>query len=90
MVSSLGWSKLFSMPQCAVCRFGFGTAPTRLPLGDAGLLTIDSIWRAGVPFIDELAELSIHRQTETTRAKCAARRGLEIAPETHFVARDES
>jgi hypothetical protein len=49
MVSSLGWSKLFSMPKCGVAQFpfGFGTAPTRWPLGDAGLLTNDSTRRAG-------------------------------------------
>jgi hypothetical protein len=36
-------------------------SPDALALGDAGLLTNDSMWRAG-PSIDELSELSIDRR----------------------------
>ena len=41
MLSSLGWSKPFSIPKAAEIRlnFGFGTVPTREPLGTHGLLT---------------------------------------------------
>ena len=44
--------QLFSMPNVTACSltFGFGTAPTRWPLGDAGLLTKGSMQRAGLPY----------------------------------------
>ena len=63
MVSSLGWSKLFSMPNCGGVQLHvrIRNSPDALTLGDAGLLTNDSMWRAG-PSIDELSELSIDRR----------------------------
>src|SRR5262245_2593066 len=49
MMSSLGWSKLFSMPKCGGVQLHLRirNSPDALALGDAGLLTYDSTWRAG-------------------------------------------
>src|SRR5215475_4494452 len=63
MMSSLGWSKLFSMPKCGGVQLHrrIRNSPDALALGDAGLLTYDSTWRVG-PSIDGLGELSIDRR----------------------------
>jgi hypothetical protein len=59
MLSSLGWSKPFSMPKAQECSFyfGFGTAPGALALRDARTSDKDSLCRAGLS-IEELEDLS--------------------------------
>src|SRR5947208_9838819 len=47
-------------PQECSFYFGFGTAPARLPFGDAPTSDNDSPRRVGLP-IDELGDLSIDR-----------------------------
>ena|SRR5262245_12672133 len=49
MMSSLGLSKLFSMPKCGGVQLHLRirNSPDALALGDAGLLTYDSTWRVG-------------------------------------------
>ena len=62
MLSSLGWSALFSMPKAAGMQLllRIRNSPGALALGDAPTSDNDSPRRAGLS-IDELADLSIDR-----------------------------
>ena len=70
MLSSLGWSKPFSIPKTAEMQlnFGFGTVPTRWPLEDARTSDNDSPRRAG-PSIEELGELSNDQRDKRETAR---------------------
>jgi len=66
MVSSLGWSKLFSMPNGGGVQLHLRirNSPDALTLGDAGLLTTTRRGEPG-PSIEELGDLSIDHVVTT-------------------------